>query len=72
LTKWRLNYKGKGCGGANIPFASIAEARAYAKSVYALTYSIETDDYRPIEDGTRPTCRHNFTRTLFPNTEVDV
>lgn len=57
---YTLNYRGKGCGGCNLPFHSIREAVAYAAESHATEYTVRHADGTIAAQGTRPDCRHNF------------
>jgi hypothetical protein len=61
IKKYSLNYHGKGCGGSCLPFDTLVEAVAYARSRYALTFCIEDGTTgKSVLLGQRPDCRHSF------------
>lgn len=57
---YRLDYKGKGCRGRNLPFDSIAAAVAYARERRATHFEIRTmTSPGIIVQGSRKDCQHS-------------
>jgi hypothetical protein len=55
-------YQGKGVGGANLPFDTVADVRAYVNDVHATGYQVwDNTQSRIIESGVRKDCRSRFT-----------
>jgi len=58
----RMDYRGEGCGGCNIPVTSLEHARDYASAHYATSFVIRIGE-RAMCRGTRRDCRFCWTVT---------
>ena len=59
-----LHYTGDGCGGSCLPFNTVEEALAYAKTRYALEARLEERSTgKIVVTATRPDARYKFTLT---------
>lgn len=68
----RLFYRGKGCGGVNLPFSTVEQARAHASEMGGTSYRIEDDETQAVlERGERPDCRYRWTYAGGPHAEVN-
>lgn len=58
-----LDYRGKGCGGCNLPFKTVEDAIEYASWMYATEAKIESivDGQLVTRTFTREDCRFKFT-----------